>query len=98
MRAAKINQLGIVEQVIVGSAEWAIKTLGGNWVNTENKIGIGWEWSLEHGFRPPSPYPSWVWTDNAWTPPTPYPNEGNHTWDEGTLSWIPLEETNESNS
>jgi hypothetical protein len=98
MKAVRVNENNVATEIIVGNATWAQKSFGGVWLNTSNKVGIGWEWLESYGFRPPSPYPSWVWTDNAWTPPTPYPNEGNHTWDEGTLSWIPLEETNESNS
>lgn len=30
---ALLNEQGIVEQVIVGSHEWAIERLGGTWIN-----------------------------------------------------------------
>ena len=59
MRAAKVSKEGIVEQCIVGNAEWASSRLGGTWIDTEIKVGRGWTYSEEHGFRPPQPYASW---------------------------------------
>lgn len=44
---------GIVVQVIVGNAEWAIEHLGGTWIDTGNLVGIGWSWDTTNGFRPP---------------------------------------------
>lgn len=46
-------------------------------------------------FFPPSPYPSWTWSDEdlAWTPPTPKPPDRDGTfavWDEDTLQWVLL--------
>jgi hypothetical protein len=31
-----------VTQVIVGNAAWAVKHLGGQWVDSPVKVGIGW--------------------------------------------------------
>lgn len=45
-------------------------------------------------FRPPAPYPSWVWDDESlkWTAPTPYPQDENlYIWDEDSLSWVQVE-------
>lgn len=40
----------------------------------------------------PSPYPSWVLVNNAWTAPVPRPKDVLSVWDEETVSWsiIPL--------
>lgn len=43
---------GIVAQVIVGNAEWATNHLGGQWVNSDHKVGIGWIWDGQQ-FRAP---------------------------------------------
>jgi hypothetical protein len=31
-----------VTQVIVGNAAWAVEHLGGEWVDSPTKVGIGW--------------------------------------------------------
>jgi hypothetical protein len=82
--AARIED-GIVTQVIVGTPEWAADRLGGTWLPSDTKVGIGWE-QFEDGLRPPSPYPSWTW-NNGWHPPTPAP-EGDWMWDEPSGTWI----------
>jgi hypothetical protein len=33
---------GVVVQVIVGEPEWASERLGGVWVGSEVKVGVGW--------------------------------------------------------
>ena len=93
MRTARINNEGVVEQVIVGTSEWATSRLGGTWIDTETKVGRGWTYSQEHGFRPPQPYPSWSWVDGAWVAPVPYPDvdpnsETYYTWSEEQQNWI----------
>mgnify|MGYP001553094735 CR=1 FL=1 len=92
MRTAKVNEQGIVEQCIVGEAEWASRNLGGMWVNTEKKVGIGWTYDFTYGFRPPQPYPSWTWENDKWNAPVPYPevseeNPAYYVWNEDTLTW-----------
>ena len=49
--------------------------------------GIAWTVHPD-GYRPPSPYPSWLWQDGAWVAPTPCPTEGSWRWDEDSLSWV----------
>jgi len=44
---------GIVVQVIVGTAEWAISRLGGTWVDCQTLVGIGWTYDQTNGFQPP---------------------------------------------
>lgn len=61
---------------------------------TSNFVGIGSVWSEEHQrFMPPQPYPSWTWDEATaqWTAPEPRPENGEHYWDEESLSWIELE-------
>jgi hypothetical protein len=41
MYAAKIEN-GAVTQVIVGDASWAAGNLGGEWLASEVKLGVGW--------------------------------------------------------
>jgi hypothetical protein len=31
-----------ITQVIVGNAAWAVEHLGGEWVDSPTKVGIGW--------------------------------------------------------
>jgi hypothetical protein len=44
---------GVVNQVIIGDAPWAIERLGGFWVDTDVLVGIGWTWDEVNGFLPP---------------------------------------------
>jgi hypothetical protein len=50
---------GQVTEVIVGTAEWATENLGGQWVDSPVKVGIGW--TLINGVitppEPPEPTP-----------------------------------------
>jgi hypothetical protein len=41
MYAAKVES-GTVTQVIVGDPEWAQSRLGGTWVASDVKVGVGW--------------------------------------------------------
>lgn len=45
---------GTVQQVIVGTAEWAIENLGGQWIDSQTLVGIGWSWDEVNGFQPPT--------------------------------------------
>lgn len=39
--------------------------------------------------KPPKPFNSWLWTDNAWVPPIPYPTDGGYyQWNEETQQWV----------
>lgn len=50
---AKIEN-SLVIQVIVGTADWATPNLGGQWVDSETLVGIGWTWDETNGFQPPA--------------------------------------------
>ena len=82
--AAKVEN-GTVTQVIVGDPAWAADRLGGTWVASPVKIGVGWE-QYDGGLRPPSPYLSWTWND-GWQPPVPQP-DGDVMWDENAQQWV----------
>lgn len=58
--------------------------------NLDPRPGVGWTVNPD-GYRPPSPYPSWVWQDGEWTAPVPRPTEpGAWMWDEAAQEWINL--------
>lgn len=44
---------GIVQEVIVGDANWAMDRLGGLWIDTDTLVGIGWTWNEIEGFQRP---------------------------------------------
>lgn len=46
---------GTVTQVIVGDPAWAAENLGGEWVGSDTKVGIGWLWDGTTLTPPPSP-------------------------------------------
>lgn len=52
--AAKIEN-GVVTQVIVGDAWWAIERLGGLWIDSDTPVWIGGTWDEINGFQPPAP-------------------------------------------
>ncbi len=47
---------GVVAQVIVGTADWAVDNLGGMWVDSLVKVGAGWAYIDGH-IVPPAPDP-----------------------------------------
>jgi hypothetical protein len=44
-----------VTQVIVGNAAWAVEHLGGEWVDSPVKVGIGWLLADGEIVPPPAP-------------------------------------------
>jgi hypothetical protein len=53
MYAAKVED-GIVTQVIVGDPAWAADRLGGDWLGTPVKVGVGWQ-VVDGTIVPPEP-------------------------------------------
>ena len=51
--AAKVED-GTVVQVIVGTPEWASGRLGGEWVGSGVKVGVGWQ-VVDGTITPPAP-------------------------------------------
>jgi hypothetical protein len=94
--AAKIEN-GVVQQVIVGTIQWAQENLSGEWVDaTGHSVGIGFTFD-GFSFTAAQPYPSWVYdkTLNAWQPPVALPNDEtkDYEWDEQLLSWVEISVT-----
>jgi hypothetical protein len=60
-----------------------------------NYAGIGYTYDEElDAFIPPKTYASWVLDEEtfSWVAPVSYPEDGDdYTWDEGTVSWVPVE-------
>ena len=54
MYAAKVVD-GMVTQVIVGDPAWAEARLGGTWVGSDVKVGVGW--TVQDGVITPPPPP-----------------------------------------
>jgi hypothetical protein len=48
---------GLVVQVIVGTAQWAVEHLGGEWVQPPELVGIGWTYDGTNIVPPPAPEP-----------------------------------------
>jgi hypothetical protein len=53
MYAAKVED-GTVVQVIVGTPEWATSRLGGVWLPSDVKVGVGWQ-VVDGTITPPEP-------------------------------------------
>jgi hypothetical protein len=53
MYAAKVED-GTVVQVIVGTTEWAVTRLGGTWLPSDVKVGVGWQ-VVDGTITPPEP-------------------------------------------
>jgi hypothetical protein len=75
--AGRVNN-GVVVEAIVGTAEWAIQNLGGEWHDSETKIRVPGLWDDANGFQPmPAPEqadePS---TGMSEPPPAPEPVDG----------------------
>jgi hypothetical protein len=51
--AARIED-GTVTQVIVGTADWAADRLGGDWIDSAVKVGVGWH-VVDGTITPPEP-------------------------------------------
>jgi hypothetical protein len=51
--AAKVED-GTVVQVIVGTPEWAVTRLGGVWLPSDVKVGVGWQ-VVDGTITPPEP-------------------------------------------
>jgi len=87
-------------------ATFCSNLLGGNWKQTsyngnlrKNYAGIGYTYdNTRDAFIPPQPYPSWKLVEETcqWEAPVSYPVTlpGEvYTWDEETIQWIRVDET-----
>lgn len=86
---AKIEN-GIVIDAIVVDDNF-INNLPGVWIDyvEGERVGVGYTYNEIDGFRPPKPFPSWVWGGLDWDSPVPLPDEINiYEWDEANLQWV----------
>jgi uncharacterized membrane protein len=77
--------------------DWLQNNIGGTWVfayndRAEKGASVGWDYHPETGgFSGVKQYASWTLDENYnWQPPVPKPETGYWTWDEPTLSWLPV--------
>ena len=91
-RTGALIEAGVVQNIIVWGDNSQTQFEAEGWdvametTNVTPRPGIGWTWTEADGFRPPSPYPSWVWNGVAWEAPVPQP-EGEYSWNEETQTW-----------
>ena len=67
-----------------------VHTNGGTPVR-KNFAGIGYTYDSERdAFYAPQPFASWILNDDTcvWQAPVERPTDGNHVWDEETVSWL----------
>lgn len=85
---------------LFGVANYKQTSYNGNF--RANYGGIGYtflpSWGSYGGFRPQSPYPSWLLnnTNLQWEPPVPLPSDAEtipYRWDEETVSWVKMVNT-----
>lgn len=56
--------------------------------NLNPRPGVAWT-VHDDGYRPPLPFPSWVWNDGEWIAPVPMPDTpGDWVWNESAQEWI----------
>jgi hypothetical protein len=61
--AAKVEDKTVV-QVIVGDPAWAATRLGGDWIGTPVKVGVGWQ-VVEGTITPPEPDGEDEWDEDG---------------------------------
>ena len=100
---AKINENGIVQEVIVAEQEF-IDSLEDSslWIQTsynhnirKQYAGLGYTYDKTNDvFITPQPFPSWSLDSNFdWQAPVSKPDDGkSDTWNEDTKSWVVLKD------
>lgn len=51
-------------------------------------VNVGDSYSDAGGFRPPLPFPSWVWSGTSWVAPVDKPVGSPWEWDETAGNWV----------
>lgn len=85
-----IYENNVVKNLIVAdSKESAEFHSGMKAIKVENNIPqLHWTFSEELGWRPPQPYPSWLWQNNQWNAPIDPPNDLKpKAWNEDLQIW-----------
>ena len=85
----------VVRAIVCDSVEWATENLGGVWIASDEKVGMGFTYDeAREAFIPPKPFESWVLNEETytWEAPVPMPEDGDYYWNESTVSWEPVSE------
>ena len=96
---AKINENGIVQEVIVAEQEFIDSFEDSSlWIQTsynhnirKQYAGLGYTYDKTNDvFITPQPFPSWSLDSNFnWQAPVSKPDDGKaYTWNEDTKSWV----------
>lgn len=84
---------GVITNTFVGADDFAdlVRPDHDEVVEITNLVprpGVAWTVHGD-GYRPPAPFPSWVWADGEWIAPVPMPStHGMWRWNEATQEWI----------
>ena len=100
---AKINENGIVQEVIVAEQEFIDSFEDSSlWIQTsynhnirKQYAGLGYIYDKTNDvFIIPQPFPSWSLDSNFdWQAPVSKPDDGkSYTWNEDTKSWVVLKD------
>lgn len=96
MRYGAVVTAGVVENVVVLGDGDDLDTVASvhragvvvDVTTVEPRPGPGWSY-IAGVFRPPAPFPSWVWMDGEWIAPVRMPDDGQtYVWDEDALAWV----------
>lgn len=74
-------------------SKWVQTSINDNFRHTTARLEGFYDQQID-AFVPPSPFPSWVRTENGldWTAPVPIPDEINgYDWDESIVNWVLVE-------
>lgn len=78
----------VVNVIVADTAEIAEEVTGLVAVETNGEPWVDW---MLHGaeWRPPAPFPSWVWDGDTWVAPVLMPSDpGVWAWNEDAQTWI----------
>jgi len=105
-----VTQVIVAEQDVIdtgifghGWVQTSYNTHGGVHANgntplRKNYAGVGYTYDSQiDAFIPPQPYPSWLMSEDTclWSAPTPMPvDDKRYSWDEPTLAWVQVNESN----
>jgi hypothetical protein len=86
---AVYNDRIIINVVIGENKEIVEEATGMKAILTNNgQPWMGWQLYEDNTWRPPQPYPSWIWNGLEWAAPISMPTEGLWSWDEDSTTWI----------
>lgn len=78
----------VINVIVADSAELAESLTGMSATEvTDDAPWIGWTLEDNGVWKGPQPYPSWVWTGEAWEAPIEQPTP-EHMWDEDVQDWV----------